>query len=78
MATWHFSAIDCWGMHTISLAPFFLLMQYACVHPRGHQLTKKRYGFQNLEQISQDFTDFKRFHKIEQELQNLILNYRLV
>ena len=45
---------------------------------RGHQLTKKGYGFQNLEQISQDFTGFKRFRKIERELQNLILNYRLV
>ena len=47
-------------------------------NPRGHQLTKKWYGFQNLEQISQDFTGFKRFRKIERELQNLILNYRLV
>ena len=46
--------------------------------PLGHQLTKKEYGFQNLEQISQDFTGFKRFRKIERKLQNLILNYRLV
>ena len=50
----------------------------AAERARGHQLTKKGYGFQNLEQISQDFTGFKRFRKIERELQNLILNYMLV
>ena len=52
--------------------------QQNVINARGHQLTKKSYGFQNLEQISQDFTDFKRFYKIERELQNLILNYRFV
>ena len=51
---------------------------WAARHTEWSLTHGKGYGFQNLEQISQDFTDFKRFHKIERELQNLISNYRLV